>query len=130
MRQQILEYLLSQNLGVFTTTSELPWSENGQPLFLKNLKKVYVDREQVTTGTLVATLDAININTEVTSVKVYLASDAKIIPPNLDDTISSIRAAIGIDTVLGVNRRDSSVAYSYQGDILINELEFRFTKII
>lgn len=128
MRAEILEFLQSQNLGVFTTTQELPWSENGQALYLKNLKKVYVDQEVVETEPLFATLDALDVTSEVTSVTVYLACDAKQTPPNLDQVITVIRGARNV-TVNGVNRRVVEVTTEYEDDVLVKSLEFRFTKL-
>lgn len=130
MRDEILNYLRSQNLGVITVTTELPWSENGQALYLKNLKKVYVDRDNVEIVPLVATLDAVRIYSEVTTVSVYLGCDAKVLPPNLDQAIAVMRLGKNITTIDGVNRRDCDVATSYEGDVLVTQLDFRFTKTI
>lgn len=130
MRTEILNFLQSQNLGVFTTTTELPWVENGVPLYIKNLKKVYVGQDQVNVEPLVTTLDSIIVSTEVTSVTVYLACDAKQTPANLDQVIGVVRQAKDITTIDGVNRRDCIVSTDYVNDVLVNELEFRFTKII
>jgi hypothetical protein len=130
MRDEILNYLRSQNLGVITVTQELPWSENGQELYLKNLKKVYVDRDNVEVVPLVATLDAVKISTEVTTVSVYLGCDAKVLPPNLDQAIAVMRLAKDITTIDGVNRRDCDVTTSFEGDVLLTQLDFRFTKLI
>jgi hypothetical protein len=130
MRDEILNYLRSQNLGVITVTTELPWSENGQELYLKNLKKVYVDRDNVEVVPLVATLDAVKISTEVTTVSVYLGCDAKVLPPNLDQAIAVMRLAKDITTINGVNRRDCDVITSFEGDVLVTQLDFRFTKLI
>ena len=129
MRAEILNYLQSQNLGVFTTTTELPWSENGLALYLKNLKKVYVDQEVVETTPLIATFDALDISSEVTSVTVYLACDAKQTPANLDQVIEVIRDARSV-SIDGVNRRTVEVNTDYENDLLVKQLTFRFTKII
>jgi hypothetical protein len=130
MREEILNYIRSQNLGVFTTTTELPWSENDIPLYIKNLKKVYVGQEQVELEPLVTTLNAINIHSEVSSVTVYLACDAKQTPPNLNDVVNAIRDAKDSVVIDGVRRRDCEISSEFQGDVLVTELEFRFTKLI
>jgi hypothetical protein len=130
MRTEILNFLQSQNLGVFTTTNELPWVENGVPLYIKNLKKVYVSQDQVNVEPLVTTLDALIVSSEETSVTVYLACDAKQTPPNLDQVIQIIRQAKDVTTIDGVNRRDVVVNSTFEADVLVTELEFRFTKII
>jgi len=130
MREEILNYIRSQNLGVFTTTTELPWSENDIPLYIKNLKKVYVGQEQVELEPLVTTLNAINIHSEVSSVTVYLACDAKQTPPNLSDVVNAIRDAKDSVVIDGVRRRDCLISTEFEGDVLVTELEFRFTKLI
>jgi len=129
MRTEILDYLQSQNLGLFTVTREQPWSENDVPLYLKNLKKVYVSQDSVEIVPLFATLDGLDIPSEVTTVTVYLACDAKQTPPNLDQVIAAVKTAKNITTITGVNRRECSVVSSYNNDLLITELEFKFTKL-
>lgn len=130
MREEILDFLQSQNLGVFTVSREEPWSENGLPLYRKNLKKIYAGQEQMTVEALLATLDGLDIPSEVTTVTVYLACDAKQPPSNLRDVIMAIRQAKNIATVQGVNRRECNVTSTYENDTIVTELEFRFTKII
>lgn len=130
MREQILDYLQSQNLGTFIVSREQPWSENGVPLYIKNLKKIYVSQDSVENVPLLVTLDGLDIPSEVTTVTVYLACDAKQTSPNLDQVIAGIRTAKNITTISGVNRRECSVTSSYENDVLVTELEFRFTKLI
>lgn len=129
MRTEILDYLQSQNLGLFTVSREQPWSENDVPLYIKNLKKIYASEDSVEIVPLITTLNGNDVPSEVTSVTVYLACDAKQTPPNLSDVISSVSTAKNISTISGVHRRECSISRSYDNDVLITELEFRFTKI-
>ena len=129
MRTEILDYLQSQNLGTITVSRELPWSENGVPMYLKNLKKVYAEVEQVENTPLVTALDGFFIPSEVTTVTVFIACDAKQTPPNLDQIIASIKTAKDITTIEGVNRRECSVSTNYENDVLVTQLDFRFTKL-
>jgi len=129
MRTEILDYLQSQNLGTFTVTREQPWSENGVPLYIKNLKKVYASSESIESVPLITTFDGLDIPSEVTTVTVYLACDAKQSPPNLDQVITEVKAAKNISTV-SANRRECTVLSSYENDVLLTELEFRFTNIL
>lgn len=130
MRADILNYLQSQNLGTVTVSQELPWSENDLPLYVKNLKKVYVGEDEVTVEPLVSTLNADNIHTEVTSVTAYVACDAKQTPPNFSEIISAISTAKNIVTDTGIRRRECLITRDFQNDVLVTELEFRFTKLI
>jgi hypothetical protein len=129
MRTEILNYLQSQNLGLFTVSREQPWNENDVPLYLKNLKKIYVSEVSVEIVPLFATLNGLDIPSEVTSVTVYLACDAKQTPPNLSSIVNSVASAKNVSTIKGVNRRECSISRSYNNDVLITELEFRFTKL-
>lgn len=129
MRTELLDYLQSQNLGTFTVTREEPWDENGLPLYRKNLKKIYAGQEQMTVEPLLATLDGLDIPSEVTTVTVYFACDAKQPPSNLRDVVLAVREAKNITTVSAVNRRECDVTSTYENDTIVTELQFRFTKL-
>jgi hypothetical protein len=129
MRTEILNFLQSQSLGTFIVSREQPWSENGLPLYLKNLKRVYVSQASLDNVPLFPTLDGLDIPSEVTTVTVYLACDAKQTPPDLDQAINVVKQAKNISTIQGVNRRECSVTSTYDNDVLVTELEFRFTKL-
>lgn len=130
MRQQILDYINSLSLGSYSVSNELPWSSSGTPLYLNNVKKIYVDRTQSTNDPLFGTLDGLTFNSEITSVKVYFASDAKLLPANYDTVVSTIKLGKDITTVTGFNRRECDVITSFENDLLVTEFEFRFTKLI
>lgn len=130
MRTDILNYLLSQNLGTVTVSQELPWEENGVPLYIKNLKKVYVAEDEINIEPLISTLNADNIHTEVTSVRAYVACDAKQTPPNFSEIISAMTLAKNVVTDTGIWRRECVVNREYINDVLSTELEYRFTKIL
>jgi hypothetical protein len=130
MRQQILDYINTLSLGSFSLSQELPWSSSGTPLYLSNIKKIYVDRNQFTNDPLLSTLDGLIINSEITSVKVYFASDAKLLPANYDTLVSNIKLAKDVSTIEGVNRRECDVLTTFENDTLVTEFEFRFTKLI
>lgn len=127
MREELLDYLQSQNLGVVTVTREHPWSENGLPLYQKNLRKVYASQESMTIEPMFLTLDNLDIPSEVTTVTVYLACDAKQPIANLRDIILAIRQAKNVTTIQGANRRECDVISNYEGDLIITEFEFRFS---
>lgn len=130
MRTEVLNYINGLSLGTFTTTSDLPYDASGNPLYIQNVKKIYVDNEQVSTEPLVSSLDAINISNEVTSVSIYFTADAKQLPANYDALVTQLKAAKNITTVSGVNRRELEYTTDFQGDLVINQLEIRFNKVI
>lgn len=130
MRTDVLDYLQTLNLGTFIVSTELPFSESGTPLYIKNLKKVYVDVDQITVDPVIRTLSGLNITRDTVAVKVYFANDAKSIPPNYDEVVSNLRTAKDIlATTGGFTGREVSVSTEFQADRLITEIELRFIKL-
>ena len=129
MRTDVIDYIQSLNLGTFIVSNELPFSESGTPLYLKNLKKIYVDVDQYIVQPFIYTLSGVNISDETTAVRVYFANDAKSIPPNYDDVVSNLRLAKDILPTAGYNRREVDVSTSFEADRLITEIELRFIKL-
>jgi len=130
MRTTVLDYLNSQTFTNFSTSSELPWTSSGQPLYLKNLKKLYVDRPQTVQEPLIDTLDGNGITNEVTTVTVYVSTDAKTLPTDYDTMLSTVKGARLEDLTTGWRQRVTTVATSFEGDILVTEFTFNFTKLI
>ena len=129
MRTELIEYLQGQNLGAFVLSQELPWSSSGVALYTKNAKKIYVDKTQYSTDPLIATLDGLNITNTIHTVRLYFSNDAKQLPPSYDDLITTLRAAKDASTITGVTRRDVVVTSDFEEDLLVTELEYRFTKL-
>lgn len=130
MRQELVDYIGTQNLGGFILSNELPYSSSGVPLYQKNPKRIYVDRTEYSNEPLIVTLDGTQIDSEIASVRVYFSSDAKLLPPNYDAVITSLRAGKDSSAITGVTRRDCIITTTFNEDLLITELEFRFTTII
>lgn len=129
MRQELIDYFGGLNLGSFTLSQELPWISSDNPLYLKNLKKIYVDREQTSVEILIPTLNGLDVSAETTSVRVFFATDAKALSPDYNDVVSDLKTGKNADTITGVNRRDCLVSTSFEADLLVTEMEFRFTTI-
>jgi hypothetical protein len=129
MRQEVIDYLQGLNLGTYIVSSELPYSETGTPLYIKNLKKIYVDVDRFDSTPVISTLNGLNISNEITIVRVYLANDAKQIPSNYGDVVNAIRAGKDLDATQGFNRREAEVSTSYDADKLVTEIEIRYIKL-
>jgi hypothetical protein len=129
MRTEIYNYIKGLSLGSFKLSDELPFDASGNPLYVKNKKCIYVDNSQTVHDTLIYTLDALDINAETTTVRVYVTTDAKQLPTNYSSLVSSIKTARSATTIQGVNRREVDVTSSYIEDAMITAFEFRFTKI-
>lgn len=130
MRTELMQYLKSIRLGAYGVTDELPFSNSGIPMYLKNAKKIYVDKDQVSVEDFIPVLNG-TISAEVDTVRVYLTTDAKNIPSDYDTVVSLIRAGKDVSTdPVTFFRRECTSATSFENDLMVTEFEFRFTKLI
>lgn len=129
MRNSILALLPTVSLGGFSVSQELPFSATGVELFVKNPKTIYVDRETTESIPLFATLDSRDINTTTTSVVIYFTTDAKNTPLQLETLITGLKGLKNRIDFPGANQRAVTVRTNYDGDLLINEVEYRFTRV-
>ena len=130
MRTDLIDYLQTLNLGTFIVSTELPFSESGTALYIKNLKKIYVDVDQYEVEPVIRTLGSVMITRDTIAVRVYFANDAKSIPPNYDEVVSQIRTAKDIlPTTGGFTGREVDVETSFEADKLVTEIELRFIKL-
>jgi len=129
VRQEVLAYINGLALGTFTVTSDLPYDASGNALYLSNVKKIYVDEEQITSEPLVQGMDGTHINNQTTSVSIYFTADAKQLPANYDTIVSGLRGAKDITSVSGVNRREIEEISDFQGDLIVKTLEIRFNTV-
>ncbi len=130
MRTEIITYIQGLNLGTFSVSTELPYTDSGQALYIKNPKRIYVDEEQVENEPILETLNSSNVINEQESVTIYFSCDSKLLPANYDTLVTDLKAARNIDTVQNVFRRELDVSTGYDGDLLVTELTIRFNKII
>jgi len=128
MRQEVIDYCQSISLGSFTVSSEIPFDDSGVPLYLKNAKRIYVDLPQYATDRLVSALDGLTVSNELATVRVVFSADAKSLPANYEALVSDLRLARDI-TLDGVYRREVDVSTEFEQDMLVTELELRFTKL-
>jgi hypothetical protein len=96
MRAELLSAITQSvsTLTQFAVSQELPWSQNGTPLFRKNMKKIYVDtpvKEQTTAIAVFSNGTDVYDNTFTT--QVYVATDAKNPPSQLNALIDRILVA-------------------------------------
>jgi hypothetical protein len=130
MRTEIYNYLKGLKFAGFNLSDELPWDASGQPLYIKNPKKIYVDNDQKSVETIIQALNGLNIRNETTTVSVYLTTDAKQKPSNYDAVITAIVAGKDSAAIDGKMSRECDVATAYTGDLMTTTLEFRFSKLI
>jgi len=129
MRQEVLDYINGLALGGYLLSEESPWRENTIPLYIKNLKKIYVDNVEYLSEPLIATLGTLSINQQTQSTRIYFANDAKTVPSNYDTLVQDLILAKNINLADGTNRREADVRVSYENDVMVTEIEIRFTKL-
>lgn len=111
-------------LTQFSVSSELPWSQNGQPLYRKNMKKIYVDQEVLEQGTMFDLLNADNIYENLYSCRAYLAVDAKNPPTQTDSAVNLILTAKGSTGVVNFDE-ESDYTVEIDEDVIVYTFEFR-----
>lgn len=129
MRAETIAYLQTQNLEGLAISTDLPFDESNTPLYTKNIKRIYVDREQFSSEPVIQTLGGVNINNETTSVTVFFAVDAKTPLTSYNTVVSTIKGVKDITTVAGVHTRSATVETEYQNDLLITQVVITFTRI-
>lgn len=130
MRSQLVSYLttaLSTSTAV-KCVSELPWDQNGQPLYLKNLKKLYLDQEYLEQTALLEGLDGLEIYEDNLTLNAYFAVDAKNPPSTLDAAISTILAAKAKTGEIN-HGVECDYTFDKQEDVMIYTFEFRVKTI-
>lgn len=129
MRAETIAYLQSQNLGGMTLSQDLPFDDSGVPLYLKNVRTVYVDQKQIANAPIVQTLGGVNINNEETSVIVYFALDAKNLITTYGTVVETIKAVKDSISLDGVHTRVAAVDTEYENDLLITQITITLTRI-
>ena len=126
MRTELLSAITTaiSTLTQFAVSSELPWEQNGTPLYRKNMKKVYVDRERQEQTTLIPTINGGDVFQNDLITEVYLAVDAKNPPSQLDSAITKI---LGTKSTVNVVNFGSESDYTVDKDedVLVYTFEFR-----
>lgn len=130
MRSELLSAITTaiSTLTQFAVSSELPWEQNGTPLFRKNMKKVYVDREYKSESTLIPVLGRNNVIQDDLITMAYVAVDAKNPPSQTDNLITKILDAKDSTGITGFIF-ESDYTADKQEDVLVLSFEFRISTI-
>jgi hypothetical protein len=129
MRQELLNYIKAQKFKNFPVSDEVPFSNSGTEMYLKNPKRIYVDLEQITQESFIPLLNAQDIVADVYTVRVFFTTDAKQIPSDYDSVVASIRLGKTVSTDMNFIRREVAHTTEYINDLVLTEFEFRFTNI-
>lgn len=129
MRDQVISKIKALAITGFPVSDELPFEESGVAMYLKNPKRMYIDRTQFDSTPLYQTLGGRNISNTTTSVTVYFAVDAKNSPVQLDSTIESLRGLEDTIVLDGTHTRECAISTDYVSDLLVVTVEYRLTRI-
>lgn len=129
MRTEILDYLKSLKLKNYNVSDELPFSNSGTVMYTKNIKRIYVDLEQISNEPFIQLFGDYNIDSEIHSVRLYFSTDAKQLPSDYSTVISQLRAAKNVTTAERFHRREVTSSTTFENDLMVTEFEFRFTMI-
>lgn len=130
MRTQLLSAITSatSTLTQFAVSTELPWSQGELPLFRKNMKKIYVNRERQEQTTLIPTLDGRDFFQTDLIAEVYVSVDAKNPPSQLDQVIAKILSARDTTGVVNFGV-ESDFTQDLDEDVLTYTFEFRLNQL-
>lgn len=125
MRSQILTYLTANLTGSIKPSQELPWSEGNNPLYLKNMKRVYLDEPNTEVDELVPTFES-DVLQKITTVRGFLAVDAKNRNADLDTALATLATAKDVNTITDSFRKEFDYTTSIDGAVIVYEFEYRF----
>lgn len=127
MRAELLSAITSatSTLTQFAVSAELPWSQNAQPLFRKNMKKIYVDTPSVEQTVIYPVLSGSDVFSNLSTIRVYLAVDAKNSPSQLTQVITNILATRDSANIVAYDK-ESDYSVEIDEDVQIYTFEFRF----
>lgn len=128
MRTELLDYLKGKKFKNYNVSDELPFTTSATALYMKNAKRIYADVEQTTTEPFLLSFGS-PVDSEVHSVRLYFTTDAKQLPTDYNSLVSDIKAGKGITTTDNFFRREVTSNTSFENDMMITEIEFRFTKL-
>jgi hypothetical protein len=117
MRASLLAAITTatSTLTQFAVSTELPWSQNGDPLYRKNMKKIYVDNAVIEQSTVMYTFEKTrNVDQNIYTCNVYFTVDAKN-PPS--------QSAQVLNNILGCKDKTGLLSYDDESDYTIEQDE-------
>jgi len=113
---------------VFRVSTELPWQSGDVPLYVKNKKMIYVDRDQTDIQDMFLTLrHDCDIYQRDTQVEAYVAVDAKNEPAETDAMIAAMIAQK--DSIKDQIKTFCEVQTEITGDVNVYTFTYTFAQI-
>ena len=129
MRSEVLDYIKGLNLQSYNVSDEIPRTESGISLYLKNPRRIYVDTTEYDEIPLIRTLGSVDVHTYTQTVTILFSTDAKNLPSNYDALVGQLISAKDVNTTEGFNGREASVTTTTEEDLLVTQIQIGFTKI-
>ena len=129
MRSPLIAYLDNNLPGNFAVSQEQPFEQGGQPLYLKNLRRVYVAEPSTEQTQLIQTFGDGDVIQKITTVIAYLAVDAKNRNADLDSVLTTMATARLDATITDSFRKEFDYTTTIDNDVIIYEFEYRFYTI-
>ena len=126
MRTELLDYLTANLTGTIKVSQEQPFDQGGQALYLKNMRRVYLQEEYTEQVQLVPVLNAADIMQKITYVKGFLATDAKNRNSDLDQALTVLTNARTGANIPSSFRKEYDFVTTIDNDVLLYEFEYRF----
>jgi hypothetical protein len=133
MRTEIvsaLKDLGSSTLGTFSVVDHLPWSQDNQPLYVMNPKRIYVDQSQLDFDPITDTLDGQGFAMELVTTRVYFAADAKQLPSNHNTLVQAIQDLRLDFADNGYRQRRVTTTSEFVSDLITLTFEFVFQRVV
>lgn len=129
-RDRVLEFLKTQNLGSYKLSTEVPFTNSGQSLYTKNVKWIYVDKDQTTVDHFIRVLGGVNVDQEIRTVRVFFSNDSKNLPTDYDQVVALLQSAKENARENEHFERQAEASTEFEGDLMITTVELRYSKLI
>ncbi len=108
-------------------SSELPYTTGGEALYNKNMKKLYLDEDNISKTELINCLDNNDVVETETTVTGFLSVDAKNQPGDIDTIVANIidsRNSISSQVI-----RECEMTTENTDDVITYTFDFRFVTV-
>lgn len=129
MRTELIDYFRNLKLKNFKVTDELPFANSDRVMYLKNAKTIYTDLDQKSQEQIFAVIGNHGVFQEVSEVSVFFTTDAKNLPSDYSTVLDLLRAGKNASSSDNFFKREVDVTTSFEGDLMVTRLDFRFVKI-
>jgi|SaaInlStandDraft_3_1057020.scaffolds.fasta_scaffold72731_2 hypothetical protein len=129
MKTEIIQHLQTQALGAYSVSTDLPWTSNGEPLYQLNPKVIYVDEPQTDQEVIVQVLNGSDVMKTTTTIGVFVVNDAKTLPTDYDTVKTVLLGTKDTSLISNAYDRECDISTSYDDDVIITSVLYRFTTI-